>query len=389
VSRFPRFFQDAAHLPPEVDAPHELSPGEEAVFAGLDDWSGSESRYAEESRIGPNDRFGPPHWLFPETADDAGDPVFDVSVPTLEELAVGEPRPGEEIPDLPSGVFGTSDLPDIDAVAFYAPWHFYGEEWGIYFTPGFADFLNDIAHYAGQPPSAVEPFVVYQVLAHELTHFEFEVVATELEATLERSLYREYMLLRFALPTRWAASPLEESVATWEEVRFARRRSPPRPKGFSRAVRLIADHSPPGYRDWRVMNDDRRGSLVTATLAGLIAGQPLLEWPWGDTSTQERGQVPVRWRGDPKWAPSFFAPKSVGRPSPKDLERFLRKNGAELDPKGGKGSHRKFRWRGKIGGYATSRPAVPKAESQQIARIFGFSQVSELYRAIAEARVIG
>lgn len=136
------------------------------------------------------------------------------------------------------------------------------------------------------------------------------------------------------------------------------------------------------------MRDDRCGALVTATLAGLIAGETLLDWPWGDTSDQERAQVPVRWRGDPKLAPGFFAPKSIPRPTVKALERFLKKNGAELDPKGGKGSHRKFQWRGKPGGYATSRPVVPKAESQRIARIFGFSRAADLYEAIAEMRVI-
>lgn len=246
MSRFPRFFQDAAHLPPGVDAPHGLNPDEEGALAGFDD----RPRYDTGAwPIGPNDRPAPPHWIFPELADDADDRVFDVSVPSLDEIASRESLPGERIPDRPSGVFGTSAMPDIDAVAFYAPWHFYGNDWGIYFTTGFADFLIDIAHYANQPPSVVEPFVVYQVLAHELTHFEFEVVATELEATLERSLYREYCLFRFALPTRWDASPLEEAVATWEEIRFARRRSPPRPKGFSKAVRKVADLSPPGYRD--------------------------------------------------------------------------------------------------------------------------------------------
>ena len=276
---------------------------------------------------------------------------------------------------------------DLLAVAFYAPWHFYGEDWGIYLGPLFPDFLTDIAFHAVQPTSVVEPFVVEQLLAHEQTHFEFEVVATELEAMVERSLYREYLFFSYNAPNRWA-SPLEEAVATWEEVAFARRRTPRRPKGFLKAVQKVANLSPPGYRDWKVADDDRRGPLVRATVASHIIGQRLLDWPWGDTSPAERAQVPVRYRGDPQFAPSFIVPKALTRPTVRDLERFLRRNGAEIDKRAGKGSHRKFRWRGQAGSYATSRPVVPKPESRLIAKIFGFRGVSELYEAIAESRII-
>jgi hypothetical protein len=204
---------------------------------------------------------------------------------------------------------------------------------------------------------------------------------------VERSLYREYLFFSYNAPNRWA-SPLEEAVATWEEVAFARKRTPRRPKGFLKAVKLAANLSPPGYRDWKVADDDRRGPLMRATVASHIIGQRLLDWPWGDTSRAERAQVPVRYRGDPQHAPSFFVPKAIARPTVRDLERFLRKNGAEIDKRAGKGSHRKFRWRGQPGGYATSRPVVPKQESRLIAKIFGFRGVSELYEAIAESRII-
>lgn len=327
-------------------------------------------------------RFGPPRWLFDEPWIQRE--IRDVDVPALADIEVPAERIGD-IPDAPTGPYGT-DIPDVDAVAMYKPWHFFGEDWGIYFVAdNFELFVEELAVDAQQPMGVIEPFAFHQLLAHELAHFDFEVVATELEGLLDQSLYREYSFRRYHGSNPWRVNPLEEAVATWEEIAFARKRSPPRPKGYLAAVKMLATYAPPGYRDWKLLEDDRRGSLMTASLASLIADRPLLDWPWGGTTPREAAEVPVRWCGDP--VPHFLMPKSIARPKVRELERFLTKNGAEIIKRGGKGSHRKFRWNGKTGGYATSRPFVPKAECQQIARMFGL-KVNELYTAIAEQRIV-
>jgi hypothetical protein len=66
----------------------------------------------------------------------------------------------------------------------------------------------------------------------------------------------------------------------------------------------------------------------------------------------------------------------------------VRKNKAEIHPDRGKGSHVRFTWRGRTGGFSTSRDPVPKQPCTQIAEIFGFETLRDLYLAIATNRVV-
>ena len=67
---------------------------------------------------------------------------------------------------------------------------------------------------------------------------------------------------------------------------------------------------------------------------------------------------------------------------------WLRTNKAEIHPDRGKGSHMRFTWRGRSGGFPTSRDPVPKQPCEEIADIFGFENLRDLYLAISANRVV-
>jgi hypothetical protein len=383
MATFPEFFRDHAVLPQGIDSPTEVDPEEDDWFSGYEDRREGLVDVAVESP-------GPPEWLFPADERDESDEIAVLEVPELEQI---EPAEEEQLPPQePSGQFTVEGSPGTDVVASYAPWHFYGDDWGIYFwATAFRNFANDVAFLARQPVSVVEPFVFHQVLEHERTHFEFEILGTELDRLLEEPCYRTYLFWRFQHPTHWSNGPLEEAIATWHEIYFAQRRRPKRPARYLNAVRRINDASPPGYRDWRCMEDDRRSDLVLTVLDGLIAGEQ--RWPTWTTrlnaaSAKELKQVPVRWRGDPQLLPSFVVPKTLARPTVRQLRSWLKRNGATIEPRRGKGSHEGFEWNGRKATYGTGRDPVPKAESEKIARVFELRSARELYEAISAGRVV-
>jgi hypothetical protein len=48
----------------------------------------------------------------------------------------------------------------------------------------------------------------------------------------------------------------------------------------------------------------------------------------------------------------------------------------------------RFTWRDRSGGFSTSRDPVPKQPCEEIASIFGFETLRDLYLAIAANRVV-
>ena len=312
---------------------------------------------------------------------------------------VGQGAGGDEGP-APSGAFSEQDSAGADAVAHYKPWHIWGEDWGIYFfAEPFRDFAASAAQLASAPYAQIEPFVFRQVLEHELTHFEFEVIGTKLEAIYGTPLYRSYLVHRYSTSTRWTGppwargchpGPVEEAIATWREVRYSRRKKPRPPAGYQTAASRLADASPPGYNAWRCADiaTPHLASLVTATVATLIAGQPLVSPPALHLSEEDLADVPVHWRGDPALIPTSAPAKDFTRPTPDRLESWLKKNKADFRSDRGKGSHVRFTWRGQRGGFPRSRNPVPKKPCVEIAAIFGFESLRELYLAIAAKRVI-
>jgi hypothetical protein len=217
------------------------------------------------------------------------------------------------------------------AIACYRPWHVDPRQWGIYFfeRPFFA-FAQDIAATAGLSPSQLAPVVLRQVLFHELEHFRFEVVGSELEDVLGRPLYLDYLGSRFGRPAAGLDGPVEESLATWREVRFARGKLQgflrPKPANYLPAVENAASAAPPGYRDWNEAASDRKREHLVATVAGLIADRPLATGGWGNWLTEEnKKSVPRHWVGDPRLLPSVGAlEKSAPQVKVRVFERWLK-----------------------------------------------------------------
>lgn len=229
-----------------------------------------------------------------------------------------------------------------DVIAQYRPWHLYGTAWGIAINDhSLRCFTSAIARCAGHSPAVLAPWVLRQVLAHEFTHFAFEVAGTVLEDVLQAPLYADYVLRRYGCANRWTTGPLEEVAATWAEQDFAETARLPRlgrrPAGYARAVAQINGRSPAGYRDCGLMRDPRRAERIVADIASGIGDRPLWTGRWWPTTTAtEHAQVPLLWRGTLPSAAAFgLLPKSLARPSVEQFEKWIEAAGGSCR-RGGK-----------------------------------------------------
>ena len=127
---------------------------------------------------------------------------------------------------------------------------------------------------------------------------------------------------------------------------------------------------------------------MSATVSSLILDAPVVTPVPHELSEEDFGDVPIYWRGDPALIPAVAPPKDFTRPTPKRLAAWLRTNRAEIHGDRGKGSHVRFTWRGRSGGFPTSRDPVPKKPCEEIAAIFGFETLRELYLAISGNRIV-
>jgi hypothetical protein len=229
-----------------------------------------------------------------------------------------------------------------DVIAVYRPWHQHGEDWGIYFNDvALTVFAAELARLTGTEIGRLAPLVVRQVLEHECTHFAFEVAGTEISDALSQNVYPDYVKRRFNAATT-PIGPLEEVVASWAEVQFAR--NPPRgfrslrPRGYAFAVQYLLDLAPDGYRDWREM--ETHPVEIVSGIATLIADRDMSTYRWGVVTDEERAQVPVYFVGDPKRMRAFGAlPKTIGPPTIKRFVKWLRLIGAtELPDRRGRGA---------------------------------------------------
>lgn len=247
-----------------------------------------------------------PTWVdvaLPIRDDDA---VTPIEVPELLDTALKE----EFLPEYPDeSALGAQSWGGTDTLAVYLDWHRYDEDWGIYyFDQPFRRFASRLAHGARAPVAIVASAALRQVLFHQFTHFEFEVVATELEGVLDHPLYQDYLSQRVRTQTRWtpAGSALEEALATWREVLFTRRRWPTamsKPPDYQAEAERLASLAPDGYRHWTAVDDDATRREMTAQLVGLIANRPVKGYRWGRLERDERRQVPRYWVGTPSAIP--------------------------------------------------------------------------------------
>jgi hypothetical protein len=176
-----------------------------------------------------------------------------------ESVWVRQPRaftPATVPPGVPRTEFITGET-TVDAIAAYFPWHFHGERWGIriYQSP-LLGFIDATASRARCTADEVAPFVTLQVLHHEWVHFAWEVSATELEDAAHTALYGSYSRYGFNRASEFSSGPLEELIATWAELEFARStriRGVRKPRRYVQSVRQINRIGPPGYRDFERM----------------------------------------------------------------------------------------------------------------------------------------
>ncbi len=326
--------------------------------------------------------------LDPRLADDGPTWRVETTVPSGggPSLVANLRRPVSEL--LPNRM---SDKPflNADAVAVYRPWHFWGAEWGIYVSEsGLSTYATGIAAELGEDPARIAPFVYRGLVRHELAHFAAEVAGTEIEDLLSREVFVEYKLSRFYSPRNSAGvAPLEEAVANFMELQFARHSSPTRiykPPGYSKALAAYSRRCGPGYRDFDICSAEGAFERVVADLASLIAGQRMLTGRWMQTMPLEQAQVPQYWIGDPAAALSVgAASKTAGPPTILRFEKWVRKIGGEC--LNARGDHKKAR---------IPRVAVPihydtgagfllRPEAKQIKLALELPRLETLYQLIA------
>lgn len=194
--KFPEFFESAAaHLP-------------------------ADPFVADPVGVAPDPRPpSPAPWFVDPPGPSEHDTITTISIPNGSPTASGPPF------DIDGHDWGESDYgrQGSDAIACYVPWHSKPARWGIYFfeRPFFA-FVRQLSTLSGAASAVLAPIVLRQVLFHELCHFRFEVVGSEIEDVVGRPLYLDYLRSRFGWPFEGHSGPIEESIATWNEVRYAR-----------------------------------------------------------------------------------------------------------------------------------------------------------------------
>jgi hypothetical protein len=146
-----------------------------------------------------------------------------------------------------------------------------------------------------------------------------------------------------------------------------------------------ASAAPPGYRDWDAAKSDRQRERLVATVAGLIADQPIMTGGWGNWLTEEnKRSVPRRWVGDPRWLPSVRAlEKSAPQITIRIFERWLKAQG--ITPVSARGSHCKFEYRGRWEGYGTSgaNDRLLRKDAKRLYKFFGYPTLADFLTAVA------
>ena len=284
-----------------------------------------------------------------------------------------------------------------DALAVYRPYHLFGKRWGIYFHA--ENLWSYAAEIAGQSKNNIEtvwPFVFHQVYRHELSHFQIEATATDIELVLHASgmtprpaisspsLYIEYLNYRYRLPTYWSPDGLlEEAFATWEEYQFVLGGTSPAwlPDGYVEAV--LGAHLGAGYACWPVFQNPRERKLAIQQLLLNVAGIPwnAVDEPFRPPASAAV-RVPLYLVGNPDIFRGSLR-KDVANPTIRVFEKWLRRNGME-PTSSGNGSHRAFAFKGKRQTYGTSSGIFSGPEVKQAADLLGFPNQREFLRAIRD-----
>jgi hypothetical protein len=159
----------------------------------------------------------------------------------------------------------------IDVLAWYQPYHIYGDRWGIYLRldgVAYVAFETLAAHGgSGLPRRHAVRAAMEGLLRHEESHFEVEVFATSLEMTLGDPIYLPY--------TRHFHGSgdfrREESLANRRIVHHHWDRPPLGGAPTRKAIEALADAGPRDYSCWRDYRSPKQFDAAKNTLAAEIA----------------------------------------------------------------------------------------------------------------------
>lgn len=289
---------------------------------------------------------------------------------------------------------------DVDALAWYLPFHYYGWSWGIYVKESEVLMIaGKIKKFLGGPPSDEYEFAQLTRMAlsvlylHEAFHHKVESFATRLEIARLLPVYLPYNESVYK-PLRGTDLQLEESMACAEMLNRLKEKS------FHGLVRQdIREATDTFLRQWipTLPPSYRRGIEFserpdTGTLLSQIASsqlkpkQPKTDW---DIATQMiRGLfnrnsvvhilVPV---GTTPMIPWFDVDRFLAV-STRDVEKLLRIRGY-VEVHGGKGSHRKFKCADKpTVTLPANREALSPGVQRQIAGSLGLRDIRQLAAAV-------
>lgn len=283
-----------------------------------------------------------------------------------------------------------------DLIARYVPWHLHPDEWGIYFHERtFWQYVHDLHDDAKKAASSRGPnfttvarIAFETVLEHEYTHFEGELLGTQLEAVSRSPWYADYLNQNYKELNAFG-SPLEEAIATAREIELAR--SSRMSAAILGALERSADNAPAGYSRWRWVIDPREQVTAVAGLQAIISQQALATPFELESTSEERVQVPIRWVAtdisNPILPPGVS--KSAGITTVGQLEAWLRHVGLESRTRKSGGDHKDI-WDPKadrrVSGYDSGGGRKSKElydpQPSNIARDLGFASRSKLLEAI-------
>jgi predicted RNA binding protein YcfA (HicA-like mRNA interferase family) len=253
----------------------------------------------------------------------------------------------------------------VDALAWYAPIHRFGLNWGIYiYEESVFKIAAQIATYL-RPGRVIDPLTARQLMRmslsvlylHEAFHHKVESFAIRAEVVRRQKIYVPYSDNVY-LPLVNTDELIEEALACTQmytrlkESTFRRGVST---EIFNASRSMLEDWIPtlpPGYRmglavlDLSTFEDERNGLLSQINEGAISPVQPWQEWKIAPQMTRalfswkEIAYVLIP-KGRTSLVPWFSESVNPLSISSRDLEKLIKKSGY-LEAAGGKGSHRKF-----------------------------------------------
>ena len=247
-------------LPEVFKEQQEPFDPQEWIVIPIDDIEGSQ--HLDESGLIPGDES-----TLPPLLNDNRMPIGPPITPPISGMGDGGRFPGMPVP---YGRWRTP-IPPPDALAFYLPYHFYPNHWGIYLTIEGIDLLaKEIFRRTATILSWPDALLLASryLYGHELFHHQVECFSIRLETTHRIPTYKDGFLtlyLRGRDTDKW----LEEGIAEAWALKFIAykiRKWPKAKRGAAIDCLVgIVGNGPPGYRmgaKWRKGFNKHRDSFA-------------------------------------------------------------------------------------------------------------------------------